>query len=75
MFTGLKTAHSWSFWNALGKKLKGIRRHNYYQFRDPNRIVEVIRLRELELTNSHRRGRKPKGASTRGLRNPRSNRK
>ncbi len=48
MFTGLKTAHSWSFWNALGKKLKGIRRHNYYQFRDPNRIVEVIRLREKE---------------------------
>ncbi len=27
--------HSWSFWNVLGKKLKGIRRHNYYQFRDP----------------------------------------
>jgi len=58
--------HSWSFWNSLGKKLKGLRRHAYYQYRDPNRIVEVIRLRELEkLKNSNRRGRKPKGSSTR----------
>ncbi len=68
--------HSWSLWNALGKKLKGIRRHAYYQFRDSNRIVEVIRLRELELSkNSNRRGRKPQGTSTRGMRSPRSNRK
>lgn len=63
--------HIWSFWNALGKKLCSVRRHSYYQFREPNRLVEVIQQREFGKPD--RRSRKLKGTSTGGMGCPPSN--
>jgi IS605 OrfB family transposase len=37
--------HVWSFWNALSKKLKGVKRHSFFSV--PNREVEVKPLDEL----------------------------
>jgi hypothetical protein len=37
--------HVWSFWNALSKKLKGVKCHSFFSV--PNRKVEVKRLDEL----------------------------
>jgi hypothetical protein len=38
--------HVWSFWNALSKKLSGVKRHSFFKS-VPNREVEVKLLDEL----------------------------
>jgi len=61
-----KHRHVWSFWNALGKKLKGLRRHQFFTTRGANSAVEVILLDEPKSKSRGRSARKPKGTSISG---------
>jgi len=59
-----RTRHSWSYWNALNKKLCGLRRHDFFNLSAANRGV-VVTLPD-ELDSSSRSGGKPKSTSTGG---------
>lgn len=54
--------HVWSFWNALQKKLKGVRRHSFFNSSVTNSQLEVNLLGELQ---DRPRG-KPNGTSNLG---------
>lgn len=54
-----KHKHAWSFWNALKKKLVGVRRHDFFNLRAANSRVKVTLLDELALAD--RFNGKPKG--------------
>lgn len=67
-YAGVKSAkHVWSAWNALNKKLKPVRRHQYYTL--ANSQLEVM----LCVESSGGMQSKSKGASNRGE-NPQRNR-
>jgi IS605 OrfB family transposase len=59
-----RSRHSWSYWNALNKKLCGLRRHDFFNLSAANRGV-VVTLPD-ELDSSSRSGGKPKSTSTGG---------
>lgn len=58
-----KHKHVWSFWNAFGKKLKGLRRHQFFTTRGANSAIEVILFDEPKPKRLGRSTRKPKGTS------------
>lgn len=43
--------HAWSFWNALKKKLVGVRRHDFFNLRAANSRVKGTLLDELALAD------------------------
>jgi len=55
-----KSKHVWSFWNALKKRLVGVRRHDFFNTRAANSRIKVTLSDELAWAD--RSDGKPRGA-------------